>query len=41
MGGQIDWNALPLVAEMIGADDVEQLVRDLVVIRDGLRDGNG
>lgn len=33
MGG-LDWQALPLVAELIGVEDIEQLVADLVVIRD-------
>lgn len=33
MGG-IDWNALPVVAEMLGVEDVETLVSLLVQIRD-------
>lgn len=41
MGGQIDWAALPVVAELLGADDVETLVADLIVIRDGMREANG
>ncbi len=32
--GGIDWAGLPLVAEMFGIDDVEQLVRDLVTVRE-------
>lgn len=32
MGG-IDWNALPLVAEMLGVVDVERLIADLMAIR--------
>jgi hypothetical protein len=32
MGG-IDWTALPIVAEMLGVDDVDQLILDLVTIR--------
>jgi hypothetical protein len=32
--GGIDWNGLPLVCEMFGIEDVEQLVRDLVTVRD-------
>lgn len=33
MGGQIDWNALPLLAELVGVQDVEGLILDLVTIR--------
>lgn len=33
MGG-IDWSALPLVAEMLGIDDVETLIVQLIAIRD-------
>jgi hypothetical protein len=32
--GGIDWSGLPLAAEMFGIEDVEQLVRDLVTVRD-------
>lgn len=32
MGG-IDWSALPIVTELLGIEDVEQLIRDLVTIR--------
>lgn len=34
MGGTIDWTALPVVAEMLGAEDIEPLVRRLAAIRD-------
>ncbi|HET8870271.1 MAG TPA: hypothetical protein VFM48_07485 [Aquabacterium sp.] len=34
MGGCIDWAALPLIAEMLGINDPEALVLDLVTIRD-------
>jgi hypothetical protein len=37
MGGAIDWAALPLVAEVIGAYDVEALVRGLIQIRDHMK----
>lgn len=37
MGG-LDWAALPIVAEMLGIDDVEKLVVQLVTIRDKDRD---
>ena len=32
MGG-IDWAALPVVAEMLGVNDIEALITDLVAIR--------
>jgi hypothetical protein len=32
--GGIDWSGLPVVAEMLGIDDIEQLVRDLVTVRE-------
>jgi hypothetical protein len=34
MGGTIEWQALPIVAEMYGIADVEQLICDLVTIRE-------
>lgn len=34
MGGAIDWTALPVVAEMLGVDDIEPFVARLVAIRD-------
>lgn len=37
MGG-LDWAALPVVAEMIGFDDLELLITQLVTIRDWQRD---
>lgn len=37
MGG-IDWAALPVVAEMLGIDDIETLVLQLVAIRDAQRE---
>lgn len=37
MGG-LDWNAMPVVAEMIGAGDIETLVVSLVAVRDWQRD---
>lgn len=30
----IDWHALPFVAELLGADDIEVLVHQLLIIRD-------
>lgn len=33
MGG-FDWAALPVVAEMLGVQDIEALVTDLTVIRE-------
>lgn len=37
MGG-IDWAALPVIAEMLGIDDIETLVLQLVAIRDAQRE---
>jgi hypothetical protein len=34
MGGEIDWAALPVIAEMFGIDDVEELIVQLVEIRE-------
>lgn len=34
MGGAIDWQALPLVAEMFGIEDIEILIAQLVAIRE-------
>jgi len=36
MGGDIDWQALPVIAELIGFDDIERLVDGLLTIRDAL-----
>lgn len=33
MGG-LDWAALPLVADLLGVEDVERMVPELVAIRD-------
>lgn len=33
MGG-LDWAALPIVAEMLGIEDVETLIMQLTIIRD-------
>jgi hypothetical protein len=38
MGGSIDWQALPVVAELLGFDDIEQLINGLLTIRDTLED---
>lgn len=37
MGGQIDWVGLETIAEILGIDDVEGLVLDLVTIREAKR----
>ena len=37
MGG-LDWAALPVIAEMLGIDDIETLVLQLVAIRDAQRE---
>jgi len=33
MGGQIDWSALPIVAEMLGISDIEQFILHLLTIK--------
>lgn len=40
MGG-LDWAALPLVADLLGADDMERLVTELAAIRDFQREEGG
>lgn len=35
MGG-LDWTALPIVAELLGVEDIDLLVAQLVAIRDGM-----
>jgi hypothetical protein len=34
MGGTIDWAALPVITEMLGIEDIELFIRQLVLIRD-------
>jgi hypothetical protein len=34
MGG-LDWTALPIICEILGVEDVEMLVEQLIIIRDG------
>lgn len=34
MGGQIDWSALPILIEMLGAEDVEMTIHRLLTIRE-------
>ena len=34
LGGEIDWSALPIVVELLGINDADVLIRDLIVIRD-------
>jgi hypothetical protein len=36
MMGGLDWTALPIVAELLGVEDLDLLVSQLVAIRDGL-----
>lgn len=33
MGGALDWTALPVIAEITGAADIETLIAQLVAIR--------
>jgi hypothetical protein len=37
MGGTIDWAGLPLVASMLGIEDLEILVAQLAALRDWQR----
>jgi hypothetical protein len=34
MGGTMDWAALPVIAEILGVDDMESFIQRLVAIRD-------
>jgi hypothetical protein len=34
MGGEIKWEALPIVVELLGVDDVQRLVTHMIAIRD-------
>jgi hypothetical protein len=34
MGRQIDWQALPVICDLLGVEDVEALVDDLLTVRD-------
>ncbi len=37
LAGGLEWPALPIVAAILGVDDIEGMVRRMVVIRNGLR----
>lgn len=32
-GGSIDWSGLPVVAELLGVDDIEDLIERLMIIK--------
>jgi hypothetical protein len=34
LGGKVDWAGLELVAEVLGIQDIEALIADLLTIRD-------
>lgn len=34
LGGKVDWSGLELVAEVLGIQDIEALIADLLTIRD-------
>ena len=36
MGGTIEWQALEPIAELVGIEDVPELIEDLIVIRDNM-----
>jgi hypothetical protein len=35
--GGMDWAGIPVVAELLGIDDIELLIRQLILIRDSQR----
>jgi len=37
MDGQIDWQALPYIVEIIGSNNPEELIEDLITIREHMR----
>jgi len=37
----LDWQALPLLAEIHGVEDIEMLIEELVIIREFQDAGNG
>lgn len=39
MGFQIDWSALPIIAELLGFTDLETLLEQLCALRDRDTDG--
>lgn len=41
MGGQIDWAGLPLIADLLGFDDLEVLIVQLTCLRDQMRQDDG
>lgn len=38
MMGGLDWNALPIVCEILGIDDMEIFIMQLLALRDDLAD---
>ena len=34
MQGKIDWQALPLIFELLGIEDAEMVIKQLMLIRD-------
>lgn len=40
MGGTIDWNALPVIVEMLGISDVDLLIHQLIALRDHLKESS-
>lgn len=41
MLGGLDWAGLPIIAEILGIEDLEMLVAQLIVLRDHGRPANG
>jgi UDP-N-acetylglucosamine enolpyruvyl transferase len=40
MGRRIDWQGLPVVAELVGVEDLEGLVAGLLLVADRVEAGN-
>ena len=34
----LDWHALPVVCEVLGVEDVERLVQQLLILRNAMRE---
>lgn len=44
MGGRVEWTAMPLIVDLLGVADPEEMVHDLLIVRDHfdrLRAANG
>lgn len=41
MGGELNWNALPVVAELLGVSDIDRWILGLVELRNRTRRAPG